>query len=62
MQSNYVAALEEFKAFDLLSGQEPAKVGPLYAAVLQAFKSDGEAGYWRKRIELSLAQESLPED
>ena len=49
------------EAFDLLSGQDPAKIDPGYAAVRQAYESHGEVGYWQKRIELTLARESLPE-
>src|SRR5438477_5563491 len=61
-QSNYVAAIEEYKAGDLLTGQDPSRVTRVYSELRQAYKASGEQGYLRKMIELILAEESLPEN
>ena len=61
-QSNYVAAIEEYKSCDLYSGLDTTKVEATYAALRQAFDTAGEEGYWRKRIALIQEQEALPEN
>ncbi len=60
-QSNYVAAIEEWRTLDLLSGTDAARVNASYGALRQAYDSFGEQGYFRKYIELIHADESLPE-
>jgi len=60
-QTNYLASLDEFEKYDVLASQDAAKFGPAYGAVRQAYNTQGEQGYWRKVIELTLAQRSLPE-
>jgi serine/threonine protein kinase/Tfp pilus assembly protein PilF len=57
-QSNYVAAIEEFKSFELLSGKDPARVTAQYAALRQAYDAQGEQGYFRQWIEKILADEA----
>jgi tetratricopeptide (TPR) repeat protein len=61
-QSNYVAAIEEYKTSDLLSGLDSARVTGSYAALRQAYDALGEQGYFRKWIELTHADDSLPEE
>jgi serine/threonine protein kinase len=61
-QSNYVAAIEEYKTSDLLSGLDSARVTASYAALRQAYDALGEQGYFRKWIELTHAEDSLPEE
>jgi tetratricopeptide (TPR) repeat protein len=60
-QSNYVAAIEEWRTLDLLSGHDAAKVNASYAALRQAYDRFGEQGYFRKYIELVRTDQSLPE-
>jgi serine/threonine protein kinase len=50
-QSNYVAAIEEFKKFELESGGDPAKVAARYAALREAYDTRGQEGYFRQWIE-----------
>jgi serine/threonine protein kinase len=61
-ESNYVLAIEQFKTSDLLVGNDPAKVTASYAAIRDAYESQGQQGYFRKWIELIQADESLPEE
>lgn len=61
-QSNYVAAIDAFKTFALLIGQDAARVSASYGALRQAYDSEGGPGYLRKWIELIRADQSLPED
>jgi tetratricopeptide (TPR) repeat protein len=61
-QSNYLAAIEEFKTADLQNGNDPAKVAASYAAIRDAYNAFGLPGYARKWIELIRADEALPED
>jgi len=61
-QSNYVAALEEYKSFALLSGNDPRKVAEVFGAIRQAYDTQGEQGYLRKWIEVMLADEAQPQD
>jgi serine/threonine protein kinase len=61
-QSNYLAAIEEFQTFDLLTGNDAAKVTASYAALRDAYNSSGQPGYFRKYIELIEANKASPED
>jgi serine/threonine protein kinase len=61
-QRNYPAAIQEFKSGDLLKGADPAKATADYAALQQAYDTAGEAGYFRKWIDLIRADSSLPEE
>jgi serine/threonine protein kinase len=58
--SNYVAAIEEYRTADLLTGKDPAKVTALYATLRQAHDAGGREGYLRKRIDLLLTDRILP--
>jgi serine/threonine protein kinase len=48
-QSNYLAAIKEFKKTDLLQGREPPIAD--YAALREAYNTRGQEGYLRKSIE-----------
>jgi tetratricopeptide (TPR) repeat protein len=61
-QSNYVAAIEEYRAGALLAGENPATANALSDSVRRAYEAEGERGYLRKWIELVRANEKLPED
>jgi serine/threonine protein kinase len=61
-KSNYVAAIEEFRIFCQFTSQDPVRVATSYDALRQAYESSGQAGYFRKWIELVLADQALPED
>lgn len=62
-QSNYVAAIEQWKASDLFSNKaSPEKVSTAYAALRQAYDAQGQEGYYRKWIELVEADNALPFD
>jgi lipopolysaccharide biosynthesis regulator YciM len=61
-QSNYLAAIEEYRTYYLLSGEDPAWVAEVFGALRQAYETGGEQGCLRKWIELILADEALPED
>ncbi|HEY5913066.1 MAG TPA: protein kinase [Verrucomicrobiae bacterium] len=61
-QSNYVAAIEEFKTFALLVGQDRDRVAESYGALRRAYGTQGEAGYLRKWVELIQADQKLPEE
>jgi len=61
-QTNYLAAIDEFKTFALLVGQDPARVAASYGALRQAYDTQGEQGYLRKWIELIRADQSLPDE
>jgi serine/threonine protein kinase/Tfp pilus assembly protein PilF len=61
-QSNYLAAVEEWKNCDLVTAQNTNRVISGYGALRQAYITDGEKGYFRKYIELIREDESLPED
>ena len=58
--TNYVAAIEEYRKADVLSGKDPARVAAFYDAIRRAWDAGGEQGYLRKRIELALADRALP--
>jgi tetratricopeptide (TPR) repeat protein len=61
-QSNYLAAIEEYRTCALLYRQDHAKVGEIYDALRQAYQTRGEQGCLRKWIELVIADEALPAD
>jgi hypothetical protein len=61
-QSNYLAAIEEYRTGDLLLGLDPARVAEIYGALRQAYQTRGEQGCLRKWTELLLADEALPAD
>jgi tetratricopeptide (TPR) repeat protein len=61
-QFKYLESLDEFKKYDVLAGPAQAKLAPAYDAVRQAYESQGEQGYWRKVIEITLAQRVIPAD
>jgi tetratricopeptide (TPR) repeat protein len=61
-QSNYVAAIEQFRIFSQFTSQDPVRVGTSYDALRQAYESSGQAGYFRKWIELVLTDQALPDN
>ena len=61
-QSNYLAAMDEYKIADLQDGKDPARVDASYAVLRQAYEGSGQTGYFKKYIELIHGQESLPEN
>ena len=54
-ESNYVAAIEEYKTGELLQGKDPEKVNTFYRALRDAYDARGQEGYLRKNVELLLA-------
>jgi serine/threonine protein kinase/Tfp pilus assembly protein PilF len=58
--SNYVAAIEEYRAGALLVGQDSARVAASYDGLRRAYDERGETGYFEKWIELIRADEALP--
>ena len=58
-QSNYPAAIEAWKRFDLLSGRVPATAD--YDTLLEAYGTFGQEGYLRKAIDLIDRDTALPE-
>jgi tetratricopeptide (TPR) repeat protein len=61
-QSNFLAAIEAWRKYDLLVGHDRDRVNSSYDALRQAYLQFGEQGYLRKFIELIRENESLPED
>src|SRR5262249_35011928 len=61
-QTNYIAAIREYRTHGLLVGLDPAKINAGYDALRRAYDEQGESGYLRKWIELILADEALPDD
>ena len=61
-QSNYLAAIEQYRTFSSLTGQDPVRIAASYNALREAYKESGQAGYFRKWIELVLADQALPEE
>jgi serine/threonine protein kinase len=61
-QSNYVAAIEQYRTFSLLTGQDPVRVAISYDALREAYETSGQKGYFRKWIELILADQALPDE
>src|SRR5204863_9563480 len=60
-QSNYVAAIEEFRKSDVLAAEHLTEVTASYDALRQAYDASGQEGYLRKMIELIRAEQSVPE-
>jgi serine/threonine protein kinase len=61
-QSNYVAALEEYRTCYALAGNDPARVDEVFGSLRQAYETGGAQGYLRKWTEVLLADEALPDD
>ena len=61
-QSNYVAAIKEYKTCDQLYDLDPHKIDANYEALRQAYETAGHKGYWLERIKLIQIQLSLPEN
>jgi serine/threonine protein kinase len=61
-QSNYVAAIDEYRTSALLSGQDQAQVDEVFGALRQVYKTGGVQAYLRKWTEVLLADEALPDD
>jgi tetratricopeptide (TPR) repeat protein len=61
-QSNYLAAIEEFKKGDLLLSGDPSKVTAAYDALIKAYETSGQTGYFQKWIDLIHADEALPDE
>jgi tetratricopeptide (TPR) repeat protein len=59
-QSNYVAAIEEFRTFDLSEGHDGARVAANYDALRRAYDTLGERGYLLKYIELTRQEAAFP--
>jgi tetratricopeptide (TPR) repeat protein len=59
-QSNYVAAIEEFRQAGLMFGLDEKQVTADYDALRGAYTTLGEKGFLRKWIELVEAEASLP--
>jgi tetratricopeptide (TPR) repeat protein len=61
-QSNYLAAIEAYeKTADLWMEKDRARINAIFQALREAYHTGGERGYFRKRIELALADRALPE-
>jgi serine/threonine protein kinase len=61
-QSNYLAAVEEFRTADLLAGHDPVRVTSSYDAFRKAVETNGQQGFYQKWIDLTYAEKSIPED
>jgi tetratricopeptide (TPR) repeat protein len=61
-QTNYVDALEEYRAYALLTGEKQDRVAQVFGALRQAYDTQGNQGYLRKWTEVILADEALPDD
>ena len=61
-QSNYAAAIEEFKNFALLIGQDRTRIAAHFGALREAYQTQGDTGYLRQWIELIRADQELPEE
>jgi serine/threonine protein kinase len=61
-QSNYLAAIEEFRKGDLLRGGDPSRMAATYEGLRQAYDASGQKGYFRKWIDLIHADEALPDE
>jgi tetratricopeptide (TPR) repeat protein len=59
-QRKYPEAIREYKASDLLNGEDPAIVEAAYTALQQAYDTGGEEGLYKKWIELIQADRSIP--
>jgi tetratricopeptide (TPR) repeat protein len=61
-QSNYLAAVEEFRTADMLAGHDPVRVTTSYDALRKAIETNGQQGFYQKWIDLTYAEKSIPED
>ena len=61
-QSNYLAAVEEFRTADLLAGHDPVRVTTNYDALRKAVEVSGQKGFYQTWIDLTYAEKSIPED
>jgi tetratricopeptide (TPR) repeat protein len=61
-QSNYLAAIEEYRTSALALSNDRARINTGYDELRQALAEQGNTGYLRKWIELIRADESLPQD
>jgi tetratricopeptide (TPR) repeat protein len=59
-QSNYVAAIDSFRSYELMVGSDPVRVDAGFNALRQAYETKGQEGYLRKYIELIREDELLP--
>src|SRR5438477_9096668 len=53
-QTNYIAAIREYRTHALLVGLDSARINTAYDALRRAYDERGEPGYLRKWIELIL--------
>jgi serine/threonine protein kinase len=58
-KGNYLDAIAEYERFDLSAGEERAKVAQDYQVLRQAFRENGEKGYWGRALDLALAKKTL---
>jgi tetratricopeptide (TPR) repeat protein len=61
-QSNYLAAVEEFRIGDLRAGNDSVRVNTSYDALRKAVETNGQQGFFQKWIDLTYAEKSVPED
>jgi serine/threonine protein kinase len=61
-QSNYVAALEEYRTCYLLEGGDPARVAEVFESLRQAYDTGGTQAYLRRWTDVILTDEALPDD
>jgi len=61
-QSNYVAALEEYRTCYTLAGNDATRVAEIFGSLRQAYETGGTQGYLRKWTEVLPADEALPDD
>lgn len=61
-QSNYLAAIEEFRKGDSLQSEDQARVAAAYEGLRQAYEASGQKGYFRKWMELIHDDDALPDE
>ncbi len=61
-QSNYVAAMQEYRTAYSQTATDKAKINKVFDAIAKAYAADGERGYLSKWVELILADLDLPEE
>jgi serine/threonine protein kinase len=62
-QTNYVEALEEYRAYaSLVLSDQPGRVAQVIDALRHAYDSQGNQGYLRKWTEVLIADKALPDD
>jgi serine/threonine protein kinase len=61
-QSNYIAALEQYRTCYTLAHNDPARVAEVFGSLRQAYETGGTQAYLRKWTEVLLADEALPDD